>query len=172
MLYQEKSGTEGMGIRRKDGSQLARTRFSNANLAFWPNAFLRSQTTMLLGRTKSANFVRPKRGRLSFWILNVNFRNTNYNLTRFVGKNLGAATLSNFGLITCTNGITCITCTNDSQRYYLYYLHERFPLFIIDQTLPTVQTVLGRFLVKTFWQYHCGSYGEISVANNAFHCAN
>ena len=29
-LYQEKSGTEGMGIRRKDGCQLSRTRFPNA----------------------------------------------------------------------------------------------------------------------------------------------
>ena len=38
--------------------------------------------------------------RISFWILNVNFRNTNYNLTRFVGKKIGAVRVSDFGLST------------------------------------------------------------------------
>ena len=40
----------------------------------------------------------PRIPHRDFWILNVNFRDTNCNLTRFVGQNLRAVRVSNFGL--------------------------------------------------------------------------
>ena len=52
----------------------------------------------LLSHTNSAKFVWPNRGHTNFWIRHVNFRDTNYNLTRFVGKNLCDPRVSNFGL--------------------------------------------------------------------------